>query len=517
MLSREPPVVAVCGDVGAPPVPLRLGELAARLRRELPGVNPLLLGEICRGPRGPLEGLAALEAGRVVVGCRTDPQRHDELRARLLRAGAAPAGTEIVELTVADGCSETVALEQAVALLSAAVARVATADIAAPVRERTSLSVGGVTRRSLLRGVNTARHFVAQWRPERCSAAATCTACVLACPHAALRQQRGRVVADGDRCTGCGACVAACPSAALVLPGAELEGLGAAAGVLAAAVRTGKAAAGVSIACRRAKTSPLLGGAWLTLKVPSIEMVTAGWLLQLVRAGAEVQVLGCEDEGCQTRARDLRSFHRGLEEVLGFSAGGRDSKVAPRRREFVQTSETGRCDDIDLKEPEATLQALVALGAVAPARPQWRVEGPGCSLGVVTVDPAGCSLCEVCVAVCPTGAFEAEQDSGGLLHLSVDSSRCTACGACVLSCPEAVVTLEKAADREVLSKGRQIVASAPVLSCEGCGAPLVGGPSHAALRRLGGSHPNLTAHSARVCADCRLGGRSAGKARASSR
>ena len=296
MRSRETPVVVICGDVGAPPVALRLGELAAQLRRELSGVTPLLLAEICEAPQALVEALAAIEPKRVVVGCRADPQRHRELRACLRRAGVAPAGTEIVDLRTADGCSEKVALEQSVTLLSAAAARVAAADVAASVRERTSLSVGGVSRRSLFRGVNTAHHFVAVWRPGRCTTGAACTACVLACPHGALRRAAGRVVVDGDKCSGCGVCVAACRSTAFALPGAEIEGLSAAAAVLVAAVRRNGSADGVSITCRHAKSLPLVGEAWLALRVPSIEMVTAGWLLQLVSVGVNVRVLGCEDE-----------------------------------------------------------------------------------------------------------------------------------------------------------------------------------------------------------------------------
>ena len=100
------------------------GELAAQLRRELSGVTPLLLAEICEAPQALVEALAAIEPKRVVVGCRADPQRHGGLRARLRRAGVAPAGTEIVDLQTADGCTEKVALAQSVALLSAAVAHV---------------------------------------------------------------------------------------------------------------------------------------------------------------------------------------------------------------------------------------------------------------------------------------------------------------------------------------------------------------------------------------------------------
>jgi Pyruvate/2-oxoacid:ferredoxin oxidoreductase delta subunit len=225
MRSREAPVVVICGDVGAGPVPLRLGELAAQLRRELFGTDLLALPEICEAPEALVDALAATEPRRVVVGCRAASQRRGELLARLRRAGVPAAGTVIVDLQTADGCTEKVALEQSVALLRAAVARVVGADVEAPVKERTSLSVGGVSRRSLLRGVNMARRFVAVWRSDRCTGGVACTACVLGCPHGALRREARRVVVDGDRCSGCGVCVAACRSGAFALPGAEVEGL----------------------------------------------------------------------------------------------------------------------------------------------------------------------------------------------------------------------------------------------------------------------------------------------------
>ena len=155
------------------------------------------------------------------------------------------------------------------------------------------------------------------------------------------------------------------------------------------------------------------------------------------------------------------------------------------------------------------MQSLAAFGALGPGETSWRVEGPGCPLGVVRIDSAGCSLCEVCVGVCPTGALKAERNSAGSVRLSFDSGRCTACAACVGSCPESVVTLERAADGGVLVQGRQVVATGPPVGCVRCGAPLAARPLPGALRRrLAGSHPTLGAETASICADCRLGGRS---------
>ena len=72
MPSPEALAVVICGDLGAGPVPLRIGELAAQLRRELSGTAPLLLPEICEAPQALVDALAAIEPKRVVVGCRGD-------------------------------------------------------------------------------------------------------------------------------------------------------------------------------------------------------------------------------------------------------------------------------------------------------------------------------------------------------------------------------------------------------------------------------------------------------------
>ncbi len=508
MPSREAPVVFICGDVGTGSVPLRLGELAAQLCRELSGTAPLVLPEICEVPEALVVALATSEPRRVVIGCRA-ASRRGELLARLRRAGVSPAGTVIVDLQTADGCTEKIALEQSVVLLRAAVARVASADLHARVKERTSLSLGGVSRRSLLRGVNTARRFVAVWRQDRCTGGAACTACVLACPHGALHRESGRVIVDGDRCTGCGVCAAVCRNGALALPGAEVDGLRAEADVLVAAIRRHRSAKGVAIVCQHAKSVPGVGGPWLTLRVPSIEIVTAGWILQLVGAGVGVTAIACEDKDCEVRLADLGQFVRDLGEGLGFSAGRPAGGRTLVSQLSVPAVPASGVDHIELREPEATAQSLKAFGALGPGRTPWRAEGPGCSLGVVTVDPAGCSLCEVCVGVCPTGALRTDRNGAGLLRLSVDTGRCTACKACVIACPETVIALDRAVDGVLMAAGRQVVATGPAVSCETCGAPLVAGLSPGELRRrLGGSHPNLTAGTSRICADCRLGGRS---------
>ena len=258
MAPRETPVVLLCADLANGPWPLRLGMLAARLRSELATEAIFAAPEICARPNTLTDGLAALEPRRVVVGCSGDPEAQQALLVHLRQGGLSHGSAEVVDLRPAETCTEQAALEQSVALLRAAVALVEAADLEAPVRERTDLSRAVVSRRGLLHLVDSARRPVAVWRPERCKKGASCLACVLACPHDALRREADHVIVDSTSCTGCGACVAACRKGAFALPGASLEALGDAASVLAEAASRG-AANGVAITCGSSGSAPRWG------------------------------------------------------------------------------------------------------------------------------------------------------------------------------------------------------------------------------------------------------------------
>jgi len=426
---------------------------------------------------------------------------------RLRREGLATGKADVVDLRPTAGCGEQAALFQSVVLLQAALALVATGDASAPERQRSSLSKGGVSRRALLGGLVVKRRSIAVWRPERCEGSPGCAACVAACPFGALSREAGRVIVDGDLCNGCGACVFACRSGAFALPGADIAGLAAAADILVRAVHQSQAA-GVMIACRESARVPRVGEVWLPLRVPSMIMVSAGWLLQLLSTGTDVQVIPCEDEDCKARASALEGFVAEIGRVLEFSpAGSLQSRAPPEPRSGLLPGSSPGSSGIELREPEATISALAALRSLPSSRAGWRVAGAGCSLGVVTIDAAGCSACEVCGSVCPTGALRAERSDEGSLRVSVNPTSCTGCGACVAACPESVITLEKAADSALLAAGRQVLATVGVASCIACGEPLLAGLSSAVIRRrIGQSHLANADGMGEVCSDCRLAG-----------
>jgi ferredoxin len=253
-----------------------------------------------------------------------------------------------------------------------------------------------------------------------------------------------------------------------------------AAGVLGEAVRQGDRAIGVAIACRDSKTIPSVGEPWLPLIVPSVTMVSAGWLLQLLRVRVDARLIPCEEEHCARRARELQRFVADLKEALELSPAG--SPQPGGRLEGSPLLPTGP-HRIELREPEATFGALTALGFLSSSQPSWRVPGPGCSLGAVQIDAAGCSACEACGSACPTGSLRTERSEDGSFRISIDPRSCTGCGACTACCPESVITLSKTADSTLLAAGRRVVAAVAASTCAWCGQPLLAGLSPAVLRR----------------------------------
>ena len=50
----------------------------------------------------------------------------------------------------------------------------------------------------------------------------------------------------------------------------------------------------------------------------------------------------------------------------------------------------------------------------------------------VTRNEARCTHCGVCIAICPTGAFELDPSTR---YIKFDNEKCLACGLCILACP----------------------------------------------------------------------------------
>jgi ferredoxin len=318
------------------------------------------------------------------------------------------------------------------------------------------------------------------------------------------------------------------------LSGAALAELEAAAATLVD--DAGRLGLGVAIVCAGAP-EVTLGGRWLALEVPALQMVTAGWLLQVVAAGVAVTVRGCGEDACRGRGAELARLSGDVVAALAPSrrhlvigpdarppAGGRGPDArppaggsGPGARRGPDAGSGGAALDMSrrlareaalpLHEPEATVQAMSVLGPTAGA---WSFESPLAPLGEVVVDAGRCSACGCCLPACPTGAISAaERAGGGPFVLKFDASACSACGACVTSCPEGAVALHRSISSSSLAGGRRVLAEvARGDRCTSCGKPRRPGPAAAVVAaRLAGSHPEIAGRLLRGeerCPDCLL-------------
>ena len=510
--------VLVCSDVfDHQPVELSAEMICAALRHHSPEVRVFVVPELC----SPLSGLPAtvraLGAGRVGVGCRRGHARRQKILGSLRDAGVNPAAAQVVDLMPGALARPQDVAEQSVARLRAALARVSGADVSASVRDAGAvLGPGRVSRRDLF-GLGHLGHLgrrpVAAWTADLCQGRGSSRLCAQSCPSQALSAAGPGVSVDAASCRGCGACVAACRSGAMSLSGASMAELEAAAGALVEdAVRLGL---GVAIVCSSAVAKVALGGPWLALEVPSLEMVTTGWLLEIVAAGAMVTVRSCGEGACRRRGAELARLSG---DVVGKVAPGRRGLVVvpgegPSPRDGAGTPlEVGRRRGhglaVELHEPGATVRAMSAL---AEHTGPWQLVSSVAPLGDVVIDVARCSACRACLTACPTGAISAPgRQEDGAMVLNFDASACPACGACASSCPEGALSLHRAIGSSCLPGGRRTVAQvAGGKRCASCGEPVGAGlVANAVAAKLAASHPVIASRllsGEDLCPDCRLG------------
>lgn len=483
-------VALICSDLAAGTSPIPAGEMAASLRRNAPHVGVYVVEGLCANPPALVATLGRLGAVRVLVGCRAGGRQRGELQLALVRAGLNRGAIRIPELSPAEDADPAVVAEHTRIVLLAALARLAHSDTGVPIPRRL-VAEGGVTRRSLFRTGGLTAEPVASVRAERCTSADGCAICTLACPPGALRRVGGRILVAHSACTGCGACLGVCPKEAISLGGETLEGFTAAARSVVAELARHERSSGVSLRCSRA-ASPVLGGEAVPFVVPSLEMVSAGWLLQLQAAGLATGLVSCDEETCRHRRDELAEVCEQLSPLV-------EHRWRAGRLPAAQ---------LELREPQASRCALGADVPPAIVTPGRRVESPVAPLGEITVAAGRCSGCDLCARACPTGALTSRLAGPSRLVLAFDPAHCSTCGACVSACPERVLSLRPTVDSETLTGGsREIATVALAGRCNSCGRPLAAGIAEGLIgRRLETSHPLLAARfrSGR-CADCLLG------------
>jgi ferredoxin len=304
-----------------------------------------------------------------------------------------------------------------------------------------SAARGPVSRRSLFSISSAVRYNpVAIVDETACLGVTRCGVCVASCHEHAIHDDGPIPTIDTSACTACGACVPSCPTSALRLSGASIGQIEAQLNTLLPRVD------GIVFACASVgATAPM---AWGLVELPTLAILTAGWLLQVKARGVDVALAHCDDERCAatSSAAELATYF-----VSGSRAHARASDMPIR-----------------LREPLATTDAIARMAEPSATDV---IESPASPLGLLELSDSSCTLCGACAFGCPTGALVfAESGEGNVL--SVTPGACNACSRCVEICPEDALAVRRGIDRERVGHGTVELMRARRERCPVCGTEL---------------------------------------------
>lgn len=289
-----------------------------------------------------------------------------------------------------------------------------------------------------------------------------CRRCAQACPHEAIELGDDGVTLDRARCQNCALCTSACPTAALVpgnLPRVEL---------LKRAIRQET----FSFACAPS-------GLDADAVVPCLGALDAPTLAYLARRRIVAELRGnrhCAQ--CAHGAKGEAQLAANLEAVAFLRQGDASEQWAvptlsaqdgaegdrdfhANRRQFFRRlagrslDETPRANAADLPVPARAIRSgawflpetreLLHIVCKGPAGGTIHC-GPQEALPLIKIELAhGCTACEACFRVCPTGAIQVRESTQDWT-LTFQLDHCVACGVCLEVCQPGALRVAESFD-----------------------------------------------------------------------
>lgn len=327
------------------------------------------------------------------------------------------------------------------------------------------------------------------FRAERCVryryTYSECNRCAEACPHDAIRLFDAGVEVIAESCQSCGLCVSVCQTEALTQNRISADYL----------LKIAAGAKQMTLACAPSEVEG-------DVAVPCLGALHPVVLAELSQQGIAVELAGmehCAECAHASKGPDLVRSNLAAHEILRSMD---DLKVyasltlraeqpeLPGKREKLDTSRRGLFRrvfghgvDVMSGKHEVAPAPLKAIRAAAPFVPVRKM-----ALNAMFADrgetafalprhhaiPAedwqvvsGCTYCEACVRVCPTGALQLLESNTGW-RLAFLNDRCVACDVCAEVCKPGVLRQMDTEEVVVNKQKGRLLAAVSKRRCARC-------------------------------------------------
>ncbi len=327
------------------------------------------------------------------------------------------------------------------------------------------------------------------FRAERCVryrySYSECSRCADACPHGAVRLHDSGAEVNTGLCQNCALCAAACPTEALKAEAVT-------AGTLTAIAAGHKE---LTVACAPS-------GIKSDAVVPCLGAINPVTLADLSYRGIALKLAGtghCAQCAHGAKGPDLIQLHIAAREILCSVGGGERAALtledaesqrvkknsghdAARRNLFRRFIGRG-IDKVMTEVADAPPAPLKAIRAAAPFLPERKellnalfVEHGDKPVRVAR-HPAlpaedlriasGCTYCEACVRVCPTGALQLLENNSSWRVIFLNE-RCVTCDVCSEVCQPKVMRQSESEGIHANKQKARVLAGLPKRRCTQC-------------------------------------------------